>query len=61
MFFLVKISLSGEVNNKLCAKSSAYVEYNVVAMGVAELLWLKVLPKDIGIQIKEPMIFCSNH
>lgn len=39
----------------VCVKSNAQVEYRAAAMRVAKLLWLKILLKDIEIQIKEPM------
>ncbi|CAN6454768.1 unnamed protein product [Victoria cruziana] len=45
----------------VCARSSADAEYRVVAMKTADLLWLKILLRDIGIRVDEPMkIFCDN-
>ncbi|CAN6461482.1 unnamed protein product [Victoria cruziana] len=45
----------------VCTRSSAEVEYRVVAIRTIELLWLKILLRDIGIRVDEPMkMFCHN-
>ncbi|XP_049936458.1 retrovirus-related Pol polyprotein from transposon RE1 isoform X4 [Nymphaea colorata] len=45
----------------VCSRSSAEAEYRAVATGVSELLWLKILLTDIGIEIEGPMrMYCDN-
>lgn len=45
----------------LCARSSAEIKYRTVAFSVIELLWLKILLKDIKIHVKEVMkLYCEN-
>lgn len=45
----------------VCARSSAEAEYRAMAQAVSELLWLRILLKDIGIQSPIPMkLYCDN-
>jgi hypothetical protein len=43
------------------ARSSAEAEYRAMASTASELIWVKQLLMDIGIEIRDPMkIFCDN-
>ncbi|KAM1462583.1 hypothetical protein ACFXTO_047598 [Malus domestica] len=43
------------------ALSSAEAEYKGMALGICEILWLKLLLQDLGIKIDQPMkLFCDN-
>ncbi|KAM1346354.1 hypothetical protein ACFX13_036411 [Malus domestica] len=43
------------------AHSSAEAEYKGMALGICEILWLKLLLSDLGIQHDQPMkLFCDN-
>ncbi|CAN6447253.1 unnamed protein product [Victoria cruziana] len=45
----------------VCARSSAEAKYRAIAMGVTEILWVKILLNDIGIQVDDMMRFyCDN-
>lgn len=39
----------------ICIRSSVKAEYKMVVMGVTKLLWLKIMLKDKGIVVREPM------
>ena len=42
-------------------RSSAEAEYRGMALGICEILWLKLLLSDLGIQYDQPMkLFCDN-
>ncbi|CAN6470368.1 unnamed protein product [Victoria cruziana] len=44
-----------------CARSSAEAEYRAIVMGVVEILWVKILLRDIGIQVDDMMkLYCDN-
>ncbi|CAM8948608.1 unnamed protein product [Rhodiola kirilowii] len=46
---------------KVVARSSAEAEYRGMAQGVCELLWLKSLLHDLGIELTSPMkLYCDN-
>ncbi|PON84400.1 hypothetical protein TorRG33x02_198600 [Trema orientale] len=43
------------------ARSSAEAEFRAIAQGVCELLWLKMLLKELGVNIVQPMkLYCDN-
>ncbi|KAM1582752.1 hypothetical protein ACFX14_030431 [Malus domestica] len=43
------------------ARSSAEAEYRSIAVGICEILWLKLLLRDLGIKHDQPMkLFCDN-
>ena len=43
------------------ARSSAEAEFLVMALGICELLWLKILLKELEYDFKEPMrLYCDN-
>ncbi|CAN6677420.1 unnamed protein product [Malus baccata var. baccata] len=43
------------------ARSSAEAEYRGMALGICEILWLKLLLSDLGLQHDHPMkLFCDN-
>lgn len=45
----------------VCARSSAEAEYRAMAQGVTELIWLKLLLKDIGLVAVAPLkLYCDN-
>ena len=45
----------------MVARSSAEAKYGVMALGICEILWLKLLLKDFGIKHDHPMkLFCNN-
>ncbi|CAN6440880.1 unnamed protein product [Victoria cruziana] len=41
----------------VCARSSTDAEYRAIAIGVIEILWVKILLRDIGIQVNNMMKF----
>ncbi|XP_049936825.1 retrovirus-related Pol polyprotein from transposon RE2 isoform X2 [Nymphaea colorata] len=46
---------------EVCSRSSAEAEYRAVAMGVTEMLWLKILLAHIGVETEEKMkMYCDN-
>ena len=43
------------------ARSSAEAEYRGMVHGVCELLWIKRILRDLGIEVSEPMnLYCDN-
>ena len=43
------------------ARSSAEAEFRAMALGMCELLWLKIILDDLGIKRKKPMdLYCDN-
>ena len=43
------------------ARSSVEVEYQVMALGICELMWIKTLLKELRVDIEEPMtLYCDN-
>ena len=43
------------------ARSSVEAEYRGMALGICEILWLKLLLRDLGIKHDQPMkLFCDN-
>lgn len=43
------------------ARSSAKAEFRAMAQRVCELLWLKILLKELGYDSKDPtMLYCGN-
>ncbi|WMV14920.1 hypothetical protein MTR67_008305, partial [Solanum verrucosum] len=46
---------------KVVARSSAEAEFRGMANGLCELLWIKYVLKDLGIECTRPMnLFCDN-
>jgi hypothetical protein len=41
----------------MVTKSSAQAEFQVMAHGICELLWLKILLNELGYDYKDPMRF----
>lgn len=45
----------------IVARSSAEAEFRAMAMGICELLWLKIVLQDLKIQWESPMrLYCDN-
>jgi len=56
---LVKMSLLGRVKDKVWY--SAKPEFGAMGQGIYELLWLKIIPKDLMINWDEPMrLYCDK-
>ena len=42
-------------------RSSAETKFRAVALGLCELLWMRIVLKDLKIDVKEPIkLFCEN-
>lgn len=43
----------------VCTRSSVEIEYKAFALGVTELIWIKIFLKDMRLQVKDLMkLFC---
>lgn len=43
------------------ARSSARAEFKVMAFGLCELLWLKIILEDLKVQVQRPIeLLCDN-
>ena len=43
------------------ACSSAQAEFRAMTQGICELLWLKIIPSDLKVKVKSPMmLYCDN-
>ena len=59
---LAAILLTGEVKKQsVVARSTAEAEFRVVAHGICEVLWLKLLLMEMGLFPQKPMmVYCDN-
>ena len=45
----------------MVARSSTEAEFRALAMGICELLWVRIILKDLKINFEEPMkLYCDN-
>ena len=45
----------------MVARSSAKAEFRAMAHGICEILWMKILLKELGYDSKDPIkLFCDN-